>query len=61
MTVIIYITMSGFANPEVFCEDAIKGMEWPDEYKHGRLGGEHVILNKRKVKWTYNTGTMPYS
>ena len=49
------------ANPEVFCDDAIKGMEWPDEYKHGRLGGERVILNKRQIKWTYNTGTMPYS
>ena len=40
--------MSGLANPEVFCDYAIKGMEWPDEYKHGKLGGERVILIKGK-------------
>ena len=43
-----------------FCDAAIKEMELLDEYKQAQLGGELVILRKNKVKWRYNTGTMPW-
>ena len=28
-----WFKLSGSVDPEVFCDTAIKGMEWPDEYK----------------------------
>ena len=37
-------TLSGSVDPEVFCDDAIKGMERPDENNKPQIGGERVIL-----------------
>ena len=54
--------MSGTIVPEEFCEfcdAAIEGMEWPDEYNKAQLGGERVILKKSDINSRYNTGTMP--
>ena len=55
--------MSGTIVPEEFCEfcdAAIEGMEWLDEYNKAQLGGECVISRKSEVNGRYDTGTMPW-